>query len=500
MKNIGREYIIKIENISKSFPGVQALDSVSLNIISGEIHVLIGENGAGKSTLIKILTGVYQKDSGKIEYKGKEVNFQTPRQAMQDGISVIHQELSLILDLTVADNIFLGREKSNGQFLQKIYMQNKSKEILDSLELDIDPSVKVKELSNAQRQMVEIARSVSWGSSLVIMDEPTSSLSEKEVKSLFKIIKKLKRENVGIIYISHRLKEIPEIGDRVTVLRDGKIVQTLLVRDSDEKKLISLMVGREIKDYYHLKKQEKKEKNKVLEINNLTLEPHFRNISFYLNKGEILGISGLIGAGRTELLRAIFGLDQYHVGEIILKNNTVKFNHPKEAIDCKIGLITEDRRDQGLLLDKSVVENISLPVIRFNASKGFINKEWEKIVSSEFKEKLKIRTPSINTVVKNLSGGNQQKVIIARWLAAESDILLLDEPTRGIDVNAKAEIYALMIEFVHKGGSIIMVSSELPEILGLAHRIIVMRKGELTGILSKEEATEERVMNLAALK
>lgn len=493
--------LVEIDNVSKSFPGVKALDSVSLNIFSGEVHVLIGENGAGKSTLIKILTGVYQKDSGKVRFKDKEVNFQTPRQAMQEGISVIHQELSLIPDLTVADNIFLGREKAKGQFLEKAFMQNKTKEILDSLELNIDPNIKVENLNTAQRQMVEIARSVSWGSSLVIMDEPTSSLSEKEVKSLFNIILKLKKENVGIVYISHRLKEIPEIGDRVTILRDGKIVKTLLEKESNEKKLISLMVGREIKDYYHFKKKDKKEeKVKVLEINNLTHEPYFRSLSFFLNQGEILGIAGLMGAGRTELLRAIFGVDLFHKGEIFLQNNKVKFNHPDKAIKNKIGFITEDRREQGLLLDKSVIENISLPVIKFKANRGFIDKNWEKQVSQQFKKKLQIKTPSIYSDVKNLSGGNQQKVIIARWLAAESDILLLDEPTRGIDVNAKAEIYALMNDFVNNGGSILMVSSELPEILGVAHRIIVMRKGELSGTLTREEATEEKVMHLAALK
>ena len=494
-------FLVEIENISKSFPGVQALDSVSLNIYSGEVHVLIGENGAGKSTLIKILAGVYQKDIGIVKFKGKSVDFQTPRQAMKEGISVIHQELSLIPDLTVANNIFLGREKAKGQFLDKNYMVDKTKEILESLELNIDPNIKVESLNTAQKQMVEIARSISWGSSMVIMDEPTSSLSEKEVKSLFNIILKLKKENVGIVYISHRLKEIPEIGDRVTVLRDGKIVKTLPVKETHEKKLISLMVGREIKDYYHFKTQQKKEKiDKILEVTNLTSEPYFRNISFYLGKGEILGIAGLMGAGRTELLRAIFGIDQFQKGEILLKDHKTRFNHPDKAIGNKIGFITEDRREQGLLLDKSIVENISLPIIKFRANRGFIDKDWEKKVSSKFKEKLRIRTPSIYTTVKSLSGGNQQKVIIARWLAAESDILLLDEPTRGIDVNAKAEIYALMNDFVNAGGSILMVSSELPEILGVAHRIIVMRKGELSGILSRDEATEEKVMHLAALK
>lgn len=492
--------LVEIENISKSFPGVQALNSVSLNFYSGEVHVLIGENGAGKSTLIKILTGVYQKDTGTIKFKGRLVNFQTPRQAMQAGISVIHQELSLIPDLTVSDNIFLGREVISGYFLDKNFMYNQTRKILKSLELNIDPDVKVCSLTTAQKQMVEIVRSISWDSSLVIMDEPTSSLSENEVQSLFNMIKKLKTKNVGVIYISHRLKEIPQIGDRITVLRDGKLIHTFKVEESNEKQLISLMVGREIKDYYHYKIDEEDKVDKVLEVHNLTHEPYFRNISFYLNQGEILGIAGLIGSGRTELLRAIFGADQYQKGEIFLSGEKLGFNHPYKAIEKKIGFITEDRRSQGLLLDKSITENISLPSVRFRSKRSFIDKKWEKEVSLKLKDKLNIKAPSIHNIVKTLSGGNQQKVIIARWLAAESGLLLLDEPTRGIDVNAKAEIYSLMQDFVKAGGSILMVSSELPEILGVADRIIVMRRGELSGILSRREATEEKIMHLAALK
>jgi len=489
--------LIKIRNISKSFPGVKALKNVSLDIYSGEVHVLIGENGAGKSTLIKIITGIYQNDSGEIRLKGKLVHFTNPKQAIKAGISVIHQELSLIPDLTVADNIFLGREVVKGKFLEKKVMNQRTQEILSSLDLDINPEEKIRNLNTAKKQMVEIARSVSWNSSLVIMDEPTSSLDEHEVSSLFNIIRKLRSENVGIIYISHRLQEIPEIGDKITVLRDGVLIKTLPVNEANENKLVSLMVGRQINNYYH--RENKKTGKVILKVESITRKSHFKDISFCLKEGEILGIAGLIGAGRTELLRSIFGVDKIESGSIFLNDQLINFNHPIQAIHNKIGLVPEERRDQGLLLNKSVKENVSLPSIDIRAKKGFIDKLWEIKVTEEYKKKLQVKTPSIGTIIKFLSGGNQQKVIIARWLAADSKILLLDEPTRGIDVNAKAEIYHLMNDFTKSGGSILMVSSELPEILGIADRIIVMREGMIRGILDHKEASEEKIMTLAAL-
>jgi ABC-type sugar transport system ATPase subunit len=489
--------LIEIRNISKSFPGVKALKNVSLDIYSGEVHVLIGENGAGKSTLIKIITGIYQNDSGEIRLKGKLVHFTNPKQAIKAGISVIHQELSLIPDLTVADNMFLGREVAKGKFLEKKVMNQRTQEIFSSLDLDINPEEKIRNLSTAKKQMVEIARSVSWNSSLVIMDEPTSSLAEHEVNSLFKIIRKLRSENVGIIYISHRLQEIPEIGDKITVLRDGILVKTLPVNETNENKLVSLMVGRQINNYYH--RENKKTGKIILKIESITRKPHFKDISFCLREREILGIAGLIGAGRTELLRSIFGVDKIESGSIFLHGQLIDFNHPIQAIHNKIGLVPEERRDQGLLLNKSVKENVSLPSINIRAKKGFIDKLWEIKVTEEYKKKLQVKTPSIGTIIEFLSGGNQQKVIIARWLAADSKILLLDEPTRGIDVNAKAEIYHLMNDFTKSGGSILMVSSELLEILGIADRIIVMREGMIAGILDHKEASEEKIMTLAAL-
>ena len=492
-----KQNLIEIRNISKSFPGVKALDDVSLDIGSGEVHVIIGENGAGKSTLIKIISGVYQNDSGELRLKGKLVHFTNPKQAIKAGISVIHQELSLVPDLTVADNIFLGRELIKGKFLEKREMNQRTQEILTSLDLDINPEEKIRNLSTAKKQMVEIARSVSWNSSLVIMDEPTSSLAKHEVDSLFRIIRKLKSENVGIIYISHRLQEIPEIGDKVTVLRDGVLIKTLPVNETNEGKLVSLMVGRKINNYYH--RENKKTGKIILKVESITRKSHFKDISFYLREGEILGIAGLIGAGRTELLRSIFGADKIESGSIFLNGKLTDFNHPSQAIHNKIGLVPEERRDQGLLLDKSMRENVALPSLNIHAKKGFVDKLWEIKASEEYKKKLQVKTPSIEVILKSLSGGNQQKVIIARWLAADSKILLLDEPTRGIDVNAKAEIYHLMNDFTKSGGSILMVSSELLEILGIADRIIVMREGMITGILDHKEESEEKIMTLAAL-
>ncbi len=329
------------------------------------------------------------------------------------------------------------------------------------------------------------------------MDEPTSSLAKHEVDSLFRIIRKLKSENVGIIYISHRLQEIPEIGDKVTVLRDGVLIKTLPVNETNEGKLVSLMVGRQINNYYH--RENKKTGKIILKVESITRKSHFKDISFDLKEGEILGIAGLIGAGRTELLRSIFGADKIESGSIFLNGKLTDFNHPSQAIHNKIGLVPEERRDQGLLLDKSMRENVSLPSLNIHAKKGFVDKLWEIKASEEYKKKLQVKTPSIEVILKSLSGGNQQKVIIARWLAADSKILLLDEPTRGIDVNAKAEIYHLMNDFTKSGGSILMVSSELLEILGIADRIIVMREGMITGILDHKEASEEKIMTLAAL-
>ncbi|MCR4431359.1 MAG: sugar ABC transporter ATP-binding protein [Tepidanaerobacteraceae bacterium] len=492
--------ILEIAGVSKSFPGVKALSKVDLDIYPGQVHVLLGENGAGKSTLIKIISGVYTRDEGIIKLNGREVFFNNPRQALNAGISVIHQELSVIPDLTVAENIFLGREPrlQRTGFIDKKRMYSEAGRLLESMGVKINPRAVIRDLNTADRQMVEIARAVSQNSSIVIMDEPTSSLSENEVEALFGVIERLKSENVAIIYISHRLKEITSIGDVVTILRDGCVVKTVKIKDIDENQMIALMVGREITKFYY-KSEVPSTGEIVLEVKNYTRRGAFEDVSFALKKGEILGVAGLIGAGRTEVMRAVFGADKVDRGECIYNGKPVRFATPQQAINAGIGFIPEDRRNQGLLLSKSVRENISLASLFPNSSKGFVDFKWEKNVAKEYIAMLRIKTPDENAVTKNLSGGNQQKVVIAKWLAARSKILIMDEPTRGIDVNAKAEIYAIMKNFVENGGSIIMVSSELPEILGVSDRIMVMREGRVAGIIDAQGATEKDIMHLASI-
>jgi len=492
---------VELINVSKSFPGVKALSNISIKFFPGEVHAILGENGAGKSTLIKIICGVYQADSGTLKVNGNEVRFMNTREALLNGISVIHQELSVIPDLSVAENIFLGREpKIKGtKLIDKKLMNAQAQEILNSIGTKIDAKALIRHLNNADRQMVEIAKAVSQNSSLVIMDEPTSSLSDKEVEALFEVIKRLKANNVGVIYISHRLKEITTIADRVTILRDGQLIKTALLSEITEDDMITLMVGRKITQFYYKPDKNKiKEDNIVLKAEKLSRDGVFNNISFDLRKGEILGVAGLIGAGRTEVMRAIFGADKLDDGRYYVFGKEMKFNSPLEAIDAGIGLIPEDRRNQGLLLDKPIKENMSLVSLYRNSNHGFINQKWEVDVSKEYIRKLNVRAPNENAFAKNLSGGNQQKVVIAKWLIANSKILIMDEPTRGIDVNAKAEIYALMKSFVEAGGSIIMISSEMPEILGVSTRIMVMREGVVSGILDNQNITEKDIMRLAS--
>jgi ABC-type sugar transport system ATPase subunit len=494
------EPYLQVKNISKTFPGVKALTGVTVDFFPGEVHALVGENGAGKSTLIKIISGVYTPSGGEMLLDGRPFRVNNPRQALDNGIAVIHQELSIANDLTVAENIFLGEEpqKKNGFFLDRKKMNTDAQKVLDSMKVKISATTVAHRLTAAEQQMVEIAKVITKNAKIVIMDEPTSSLSEFEIDALFEQIFMLKKKNVAIVYISHRLKELFVIGDKVTVMRDGSKVNTFWLKDITEKEIVKNMVGREMKDYYmHTNHTCGAE---MLRVEGLAAEGLFKDISFTAYSGEVLGLYGLIGAGRTEVMETIFAARRANAGKVFVEGKEVFFSSPKDAIANKLGFVTEDRRRTGLMLNAMVKDNTVLPSLIFHKLRGgFIDFNWETEVCKEYVEKLKVKTWGINAIISTLSGGNQQKVILAKWLIANSKILILDEPTRGIDVNAKAEFYALMDEFVNQGGCIIAVSSELPEILGIADRILVMREGMLSGELSREEANEQNVIELASL-
>lgn len=493
------EPILQVKNISKVFPGVKALTDVSADFYPGEVHTLVGENGAGKSTLIKIISGVYVPTEGQVILDGKVMDFHNPGQALHASISVIHQELSIANDLTVAENIFLGVEprKKNG-LLDRKKMNKDAQEVLDFMQVELKATALARDLNAAKQQMVEIAKVISKKSKVVIMDEPTSSLSEHEIDALFKQVRILKEQNVAIIYITHRLKELTLICERVTILRDGCKTNTMMVADTSESEIVANMIGREIGDYYN--KHEHKRGREMIRVEELTKKGVFENISFTAYAGEILGFSGLVGSGRTEVMEAIFGATHLEGGKIFLEGQEVKINSPKDAIAHHIGLVTEDRRRTGLMLNAKIKENIALPSLAYHHKKvGFLDDKWEKEASETYVKKLRIKAPNIHTILNTLSGGNQQKVILAKWLIANSNTLILDEPTRGIDVNAKSEFYALMNEFVEAGGCIIMVSSEMPEVLGVSDRIVIMREGHISGILSREEANEQSVIMLASI-
>lgn len=493
------EPIFQVKNISKEFPGVKALTDISVDFYPGEVHTLVGENGAGKSTLIKIISGVYTPTEGRLYYEGKEVSFTSPKQAIDAGIAVIHQELSIAKDLTVAQNVWLGRElRAAYGFVDMEKMNKKTRDILDFMKVNISATAIAGELSAADQQMIEIAKVISQNAKIVIMDEPTSSLSDHEINSLFNQVKILKSKNVAIIYITHRLKELKEICERVTVLRDGCKVDTMMVEEVSESQIVNSMVGREMGDYFH--KEEHTRGKEVLRVENLTKKGVFENISFTLYEGEILGFSGLVGAGRTEVMLAIFGAEKFDSGKIFLRGKEVCFNNPAQAIAHHIGLVTEDRRRTGLLLEKNIVENTALPSLSARSELlGFVNKKWEKESARKYMSLLRVKAPNMYTKLKNLSGGNQQKVILGKWLAADSNILILDEPTRGIDVNARSEFYTLMNDFVAKGGAIIMISSEMPEVIGVSDRVIVMREGRISGELSGKDVDEQRIIVLASI-
>lgn len=487
-------YLISMENISKSFPGVKALDQVSFQLKAGEVHALLGENGAGKSTLMKVLTGVYHKDEGIIKINGKEVDIVDPKTAQELGISIIHQEFNLLPHLTVAQNIFIGREprKVKG-ILDEKKLNEDAKKILKRLDLALEPTDIVKDLSVAEQQMVEIAKAISVDSRVLIMDEPTAALTEGEVKKLFEIIKTFRDEGIGIVYISHKMEEFQHIVDRATVMRDGQYIGTVNFKETTLDHLIQMMVGRDLKDQYP-EKHAKIGKN-LLEVKNISRENVLDNISFNLRKGEILGIAGLMGSGRTELARAIFGADPIDKGEIYLHGKKVNISNPGDAISEGIGYLSEDRKRDGLALGLDVEDNIVLASLKdFSNKFGIVQRDKTLKESEKQVKDLKVKTPSLTQKVGNLSGGNQQKVIIGKWLCKNMEVFIFDEPTRGIDVGAKYEVYNLMNQLADDGAGIIMISSELPEILGMSDRVLVMCEGRIAAELDIEEANQETIM------
>lgn len=489
--------ILKLSNIAKEFPGVRALDNVNFELFHGEVHALLGENGAGKSTMIKILTGAHSKTSGKFIFEGKEIEHTSPDISKKIGINAIYQELTVFDELTVAQNIFMGKEINGKVLTNDKKMNEEAKKIFDNMGIDINPNSLVKELSIAQKQMVEIARVLSSETKVLIMDEPTSSISKKETEILFRLINDLKESGVSIIYISHRMEELFEICDRITIMRDGKTISTLNTKDvSSEEELVNLMIDRKLDQFFPKRKVEIKEE--IMRVENLTKNNVFNDISFNIRKGEILGIGGLVGSKRSEIVEAIFGLRTYDSGKIYLNNEEVKFKTPSDAIENGLGLITEDRKGTGLFLQMSVKENTTMAGLKkISKFKSIIDRKKEKDILEKYIEALKIKTPHMNQVIQSLSGGNQQKAIIARWLLLQPDILIMDEPTRGIDVNAKAEIYNLMGDLVESGVSIIMISSEIPELISMSDRIMVMREGHISGFLEGEEMIENNVLKLA---
>jgi ribose transport system ATP-binding protein len=492
--------LVQMEGISKSFPGVQALEDASFDLRPGEVHALVGENGAGKSTLMKVLTGIYSRDAGTIRFKGQPVEIPDPRAGRELGISMIHQELVLAPHLTVAQNIYMGREpRGRLSFLVDDDRQvEQTSQLIERLNLRLDPKARVRDLKVAQQQMVEIAKALSIDASVLIMDEPTAALTTTEIEELFRIIRTLRSEGVGIVHISHRLEELRQISDRVTVMRDGRHVATVGTRAASIDEIISMMVGRTIYEQAPQIPEQQGEPEVVLEVRGLTRLPAVRDVSFQLRRGEILGVSGLVGAGRTELARLIFGADRPDSGEILVNGQPVSITNPADAVRLGISYLSEDRKRHGLTLGLDVESNVALPSYhRFLRLLWQIDTRLTGRVARQRVEELEIKTPSIRQKARNLSGGTQQKVVIAKWLTAETEILIFDEPTRGIDVGAKQEIYHLLNELAAAGKSIIMISSELPEILRMSHRILVMCEGRLTGELSASEADQERIMTFA---
>jgi ribose transport system ATP-binding protein len=493
--------LLEVEGVSKEFPGVRALDDMHVNLRHGEVLALVGENGAGKSTLMKLLSGVYKADEGEFFLDGQPLEVTNPKHALEVGISIIYQEFNLMPDLTVAQNIFIGREpRGSGFLLNERRLNARARELIDRLHLPLDPKEAVGSLSVAKQQMVEIAKALSYDAKVLIMDEPTAALNDAEVETLHGLIRRFKREDTGIIYISHRIEELKAIADRITVIRDGRYVDTLAIKDTNMREVIALRVGREIAA--DAAPQGIREgRDVVLRVEGLSTPDLLKDVSFELRKGEILGFAGLMGAGRTELARAIVGADRISAGRISIHGSEATIRSPAEAADYRIGYLSEDRKQFGLLLEQEVNANIGLSALSELFSRfGFVKDREMRAKSGEYVSMLRIKTPSIKQLVKNLSGGNQQKVVIGKWLVKDCDVLIFDEPTRGIDVGAKEEIYRLLNDLAGQGKSIIMISSELPEVLRMSHRVVVMSEGRITSVLSAAEATQETVMHYATLR
>ncbi len=491
------DYLLEMRNIVKRFPGVLAVNNAQLSLLPGEVHCLVGENGAGKSTLMKILSGAVPLDSGEIRIAGEPVQIQSPHHAQQLGISMIYQEFNLSPYMSVAENIYLGREPRLGKmpFVDWSRMYNESRSLLQRMRVDIDVRRPIHACSVAQQQMVEIAKAISRNARILVMDEPSATLTDHELEALFELIHELKNQGRGIIYISHRLEEIFQIGDRVTVMRDGQYVDTNPVHALDKEGIIRRMVGRDLteefpKEFFAVGKER-------LRVEGLTRRGVFEDIRFSLREGEIVGLTGLVGAGRTEVARALFGADPIDDGHIFLDGQEIHVRSPQEGIRHGIGLLTEDRKNQGLVLAMSVRENTTLANLKTLVRLLFIDRRREREVTEKYVRELQIKTPTIEQTAQNLSGGTQQKVVLAKWLFSNSKILIFDEPTRGIDVGAKVEIYKLMNDLVRQGVCILMISSELPEVLGMCDRILVMHEGRLAGELIRQEATQEGIMRLA---
>ncbi len=492
------EVLLEMSGIQKYFPGVHALDNASLTVCKGEVHALVGENGAGKSTLMKVLSGIYKKDGGTIKLRGKEIEASDPKHAQELGIGIIHQELNLMPHLTVAQNIFIGKEPMNGMFINKNSENKRAREMLKALHMEIDPTLRIGRLTVAKQQMVEIVKVLSYDSELLILDEPTAALTENEIQELFNVIRQLREKGHGIIYISHRLDELPQICDRVTVMRDGQYIDTKKISELTKEQIISMMVGRVIYEKPKEKSTVPQGSPVVLKVEHLNAE-NVKDVSFELRKGEVLGFAGLVGAGRTETMRALFGADPSQSGVISVNGKRVTIKSPSDAIANGICYLSEDRKQFGLALGLNLRDNCVMASLD-NFTFGPFTKD-KKIdeVTREYVEKIDIKTPSVKQIVRNLSGGNQQKAIVAKWLIKNSDILIFDEPTRGIDVGAKQEIYKLMNILAAEGKSIIMISSEMPELLRMSDRLIIMCEGAVTGELDISETTQEKIMTLATM-